>query len=350
MSAGRSNFLAGLSALFSLFSTSVKDIGIDLGTANTLVYQKGKGIILREPSVVAYDVRNDAVRAVGTEAKEMIGRTPGSIVAVRPLKHGVIADYDVTAAMLKRFVRQAMKGSLFSRVRMVVCIPAGVTEVESRAVYDAAKQAGATDIDLVEEPMAAAVGAGLPVWDAAGSMVVDVGGGTSEVAVISLGGTVVNTSLKIAGDDFDEAIVRFMRKKHNLLIGERTAEDIKIKIGTTYPLVEEETMVVRGRNLVTGLPKTVTVTASETEEALRETTSQIVEAVIAVLERTPPELSADILDRGIVLTGGGAMLRGLEQLIEEKTGINTMTAEEPMKVVAIGTGQFVEFMNGRKDF
>ena len=228
-------------------------------------------------------------------------------------------------------------------------MPSGVTEVEKKAVEEATFAAGAREVHLIEEPVAAAIGAGIDIAKPCGNMIVDIGGGTADIAVISLGGTVVNTSIKIAGDDFDEAIVRFMRKKHNLLIGERTAEDIKIKIGTTYPLVEEETMEVRGRNLVTGLPKTVTVTSSETEEALKETTSQILEAVIAVLERTPPELSADILDRGIVLTGGGALLRGLEELIEEKTGINTMTAEDPMKVVAVGTGQFVEFMSGRKE-
>ena len=326
------------------------DIGIDLGTASTLVYVKGKGVVLKEPTVVAYDRDTNDIKAIGEEARLMLGRTPGNIVAVRPLRQGVISDYMVTEKMIKYFVQKAIGRRTFKKPNISVCVPSGVTEVEKKAVEEATYAAGAREVRLIEEPVAAAIGAGIDISKPYGNMIVDIGGGTSDIAVISLGGTVVNTSLKIAGDDFDEAIVRFMRKKHNLLIGERTAEDIKIKIGTTYPLVEEETMVVRGRNLVTGLPKTVTVTASETEEALRETTSQIVEAVIAVLERTPPELSADILDRGIVITGGGAMLRGLEQLIEEKTGINTMTAEEPMKVVAIGTGQFVEFMNGRKDF
>ena len=325
------------------------DIGIDLGTASTLVYVKGKGVVLKEPTVVAYDRDTNDIKAIGEEARLMLGRTPGNIVAVRPLRQGVISDYMVTEKMIKYFVQKAIGRRTFKKPNISVCVPSGVTEVEKKAVEEATYAAGAREVRLIEEPVAAAIGAGIDISKPYGNMIVDIGGGTSDIAVISLGGTVVNTSLKIAGDDFDEAIVRFMRKKHNLLIGERTAEDIKIKIGTTYPLVEEETMVVRGRNLVTGLPKTVTVTASETEEALRETTSQIVEAVIAVLERTPPELSADILDRGIVLTGGGSMLRGLEQLIEEKTGINTMTAEEPMKVVAIGTGQFVEFMNGRKD-
>ena len=270
---------------------AVVDIGIDLGTASVLVYVKGKGVVLKEPSVVAFDRDTSEIRAIGEEARLMLGRTPGNIVAVRPLRQGVISDYTVTEKMIKYFVQKSL-----------------------------------------------------------GNMIVDIGGGTSDIAVISLGGTVVNTSLKVAGDDFDEAIVRYMRKKHNLLIGERTAEDIKIRIGTTYPLVEDETIEVRGRNLVTGLPKTVTVSSSETEEALREPTSQIVEAVIGVLERTPPELSADILDRGIVLTGGGALLRGLEELIEERTGIHTMTAEDPMQVVAIGTGQFVEFMSENKKF
>jgi rod shape-determining protein MreB len=286
------------------------------------------------------------IKAIGEEARLMIGRTPGNIVAVRPLRQGVISDYSVTEKMLKYFVHKAVGKSLFGRKpRISVCVPSGVTEVEKKAVTEAGYAAGAREVHLIEEPVAAAIGAGIDIAKPCGNMIVDIGGGTSDIAVISLGGTVVNTSIKVAGDDFDEAIVRYMRKKHNLLIGERTAEDIKIKIGTTYPLVEDMVMEVRGRNLVTGLPKTVTVTSSETEEALKETTAQIVEAVIAVLERTPPELSADILDRGIVLTGGGALLRGLEELIEEKTGINTMTAEDPMKVVAIGTGQFVEFMS-----
>ena len=321
-----------------------KEIGIDLGTANTLVFVKGKGIIKREPSVVAVDVRNDTVLAVGSQAKEMIGRTPGSIVAVRPLKDGVIADFDVTASMLRYFISKTVRSMFFSRPRVIICIPSGVTEVERRAVEDAARQAGAGTVDLIEEPMAAAIGAGLPISEPTGSMVVDIGGGTSEVAVISLGGTVVSTSIKVAGDDFDEAIVRYMRKKHNLLIGDRTAEDIKIQVGSAYTRAEESSIEVRGRNLVTGLPKTVTVTSEETREALREATAQIVEAVHSVLERTPPELAADISDRGIVLTGGGSMLQGLEQLIEEKTGITTMTADDPMTAVAIGTGQYIEYL------
>lgn len=326
------------------------DLGIDLGTASVLVYVKGKGVVLKEPSVVAFDRDTNVIKAIGEEARLMLGRTPGNIIAVRPLRQGVISDYTVTEKMIKYFVQKALGKRTFKKPRISICVPSGVTEVEKKAVEEATFAAGAREVHLIEEPVAAAIGAGIDISKPCGNMIVDIGGGTADIAVISLGGTVVNTSIKIAGDDFDEAIVRYMRKKHNLLIGERTAEDIKIKIGTTYPLAEEEKMEVRGRNLVTGLPKTVTVTSSETEEALRESTGQIVEAVIGVLEQTPPELSADILDRGIVLTGGGSLLRGLEELIEERTGINTMTAEDPMKVVAIGTGQFVEFMSGRKEF
>ena len=324
------------------------DIGIDLGTASILVYIKGKGVVLKEPSVVALDRETNKVITFGEEARLMIGRTPGNIVAVRPLRKGVISDYTVTEKMLKYFINKAVGKRTLRKPRIAVCIPSGATEVERKAVEDATYQAGAREVCIIEEPVAAAIGAGIDISKACGNMIVDIGGGTADIAVISLGGTVVSTSIKTAGDDFDEALVRYMRKKHNLLIGERTAEDIKIKIGTTYPLIEDETLEVRGRNLVTGLPKTVTVTSTETEEALRETTGQIVEAVISVLERTPPELSADILDRGIMLTGGGSMLRGMEELIEEKTGINTMTADDPMKVVAIGTGEYVEFMGERK--
>ena len=326
------------------------DVGIDLGTASVLVYVRGKGIVLREPSVVAVEKITGNILAVGEEARRMIGRTPGNIIAMRPLRDGVISNYDITERLLNHFLRKVVGRRIFFKPRVVVCVPSGVTEVEKRSVIDATEEAGARHTYLIEEPIAAAIGAGIDISAPRGSMILDIGGGTSDVAILSLGGAVLSDSIKIAGDKFDDAIVRYMRKKHNLLIGERTAEDIKIKIGTTYPLVEEEKMEVRGRNLVTGLPKTVTVTSSETEEALRESTGQIVEAVIGVLEQTPPELSADILDRGIVLTGGGALLRGLEELIEERTGINTMTAEDPMKVVAIGTGQFVEFMSGRKEF
>ena len=280
----------------------------------------------------------------------MLGRTPGNIVAVRPLRPGVISDYTVTEKMLKYFITKALGRRTLKKPRISVCVPSGVTEVEKKAVEDATYNAGAREVAIIEEPIAAAIGAGIDISRPCGNMIVDIGGGTSDIAVISLGGTVVSTSIKIAGDDFDEAIVRFMRKKHNLLIGERTAEDIKIKVGCAYPRAEVLSMDVRGRNLVTGLPKTVTVTSEETEEALRETTSQIVEAVHSVLEKTPPELASDISDRGIVLTGGGSMLQGLDELIEAKTGITTMVADDPMTAVAVGTGKFVEFLSEHKDF
>ena len=325
------------------------DIGIDLGTASVLVYVKGKGVVLKEPSVVAYDRETNEVKAIGEEARLMLGRTPGNIIAVRPLRHGVISDYTITEKMIKYFILKAQGRRTFKKPRICICVPSGVTEVEKKAVEEATFAAGAREVHLIEEPVAAAIGAGIDISKACGNMIVDVGGGTSDIAVISLGGTVVNTSIKIAGDDFDEAIVRYMRKKHNLLIGDRTAEEIKIKIGTTYPLAEIEKLEVKGRNLVTGLPKTVLVTSSETEEALKEISGQIVEAVISVLEQTPPELSADVLDRGILLTGGGSMLRGLEELIEEKTGIHTITAEDPLKVVAVGTGQYAEYIGGSRE-
>ncbi len=324
------------------------DIGIDLGTASVLVYVKGKGVVLKEPSVVAFDRNTNKIKAIGEEARLMLGRTPGNIVAVRPLRQGVISDYTVTEKMIKYFIQKAVGKSFFSkRPRVAVCVPSGATEVEKKAVDDATREAGARDVVIIEEPIAAAIGAGIEIAKPCGNMIVDIGGGTSDIAVISLGGTVVSTSIKIAGDDFDEAIVRYMRKKHNLLIGERTAEDIKINIGTVYKRPENNSMDVRGRNLVTGLPKTITVTSEETEEALREAATQIVEAVHSVLEKTPPELAADISDRGIVLTGGGALLHGLEELIEEKTGINTMTADEPLTAVAIGTGQYVEYLSDK---
>lgn len=322
------------------------DIGIDLGTASILVYVKGKGVVLKEPSVVAFDRDTNRIKAIGEEARLMLGRTPGNIVAVRPLRQGVISDYTVTEKMLKYFIQKAVGKQRFRKPLISICVPSQVTEVERKAVEDAAFQAGARDVKIIEEPIAAAIGAGIDIARPCGNMIVDIGGGTSDIAVISLGGTVVSASIKIAGDDFDDAIVRFMRKKHNLLIGERTAEDIKIRIGSAYPRPESVTVDVRGRNLVTGLPKTITVTSEETEEALKDTTSQIVEAVHSVLEKTPPELAADIADRGIVLTGGGSLLYGLEELIESKTGITTMTAEDPMTAVAIGTGRYVEFLSG----
>ena len=322
------------------------DIGIDLGTASILVYVKGKGVVLKEPSVVAFDRDTNRIKAIGEEARLMLGRTPGNIVAVRPLRQGVISDYTVTEKMLKYFIQKAVGKQRFRKPLISICVPSQVTEVERKAVEDAAFQAGARDVKIIEKPIAAAIGAGIDIARPCGNMIVDIGGGTSDIAVISLGGTVVSASIKIAGDDFDDAIVRYMRKKHNLLIGERTAEDIKIRIGSAYPRPESVTVDVRGRNLVTGLPKTITVTSEETEEALKDTTSQIVEAVHSVLEKTPPELAADIADRGIVLTGGGSLLYGLEELIESKTGITTMTAEDPMTAVAIGTGRYVEFLSG----
>lgn len=325
------------------------DIGIDLGTASILVYVNGKGVVLKEPSVVAFDRDTNRIKAIGEEARLMLGRTPGNIVAVRPLRQGVISDYTVTEKMLKYFITKAVGKQRFRKPLISICVPSGVTEVERKAVEDAAIQAGGRDVRIIEEPIAAAIGAGIDIARPCGNMIVDIGGGTTDIAVISLGGTVVSTSIKIAGDDFDEALVRYMRKKHNLLIGERTAEDIKIQIGSAFPRPEVQTVDVRGRNLVTGLPKTITVTSEETEEALKDATSQIVEAVHSVLEKTPPELAADIADRGIVLTGGGSLLFGLEELLEARTGITTMTAEEPMTAVAIGTGKYVEFLAGNRD-
>ncbi len=334
-----------------------RDIGIDLGTANTLVCIKGKGIIMREPSVVAVDVKNAIVKAVGSEAREMIGRTPGSIIAVRPLKDGVIADFNVTAAMLKKFIKQAMKGSFVSRARVVICIPSGVTEVESRAVYDAAKLAGANlrNVDLIEEPIAAAIGAGLPVWDAVGSMVVCIGGGTAEVAVISLGDIVTSQSVRVGGDNLDEAIISYVRKKHNLLIGERTAEMLKIEIGSAVEGDEEDQREIKGRNLVDGLPKNITITSSEVREALQDPLANIIDAIRGTLEKTPPELAADIIDRGIVLTGGSALLRGIDTFISEATGMPVVVANNPMDCVALGTQKRLEldipfdsYLNRRK--
>ena len=297
---------------------------------------------------MAFDRDTKKIRAIGEEARLMIGRTPGNIVAIRPLRQGVISDYTVTEKMLKHFIQKAIGKRTFKKPRISVCVPSRVTEVEKKAVEDAAYQAGAREVAVIEEPIAAAIGAGVDITKPCGNMIVDIGGGTTDIAVISLGGIVASTSVKIAGDDFDEAIVRYMRKKHNLLIGERTAEEIKIQIGTCYPDGEEMSMDVRGRNLVSGLPRRVTVTSAETEEALRESVSQIIEAIHEVLEKTPPELAADIADRGIVMTGGGCLLRGLEQIIEDKIGINAITAEDPMLCVAIGTGMFVEYLSGDK--
>lgn len=328
-----------------MFST---DIGIDLGTANVLVYSKGKGIVLQEPSVVAIDKNKDTVLAVGEEARRMLGRTPGNIVAIRPLRQGVISDYDITEKMLKHFISKAV-GKRLIKPRIAVCVPSGVTGVEKRAVEDATHQAGARHVEIIEEPIAAAIGAGIDISKACGSMVVDIGGGTTDIAVISLGGTVVSASIKSAGDNFDEAIVRYIRKKHNLLIGERTAEDIKMKIGTA--LIEDEedikTMDIRGRNLVTGLPVTINITSKQIAEALHEPVSGIAEAVHNVLERTPPELSSDISDRGIVMTGGGSLLNNLDRLLQKRTGIDVFVADDALSCVAVGTGKFVEYFSSK---
>lgn len=322
-----------------------KDIGIDLGTANTLVYMRGKGIIIREPSVVAVDVKMDRVRYVGQEAKDVIGRTPGSIVAVRPLKDGVIADFDMTTSMLQEFIRKALKGRAFagSRVRVIICIPSGVTAVERRAVKEATQNAGAKRVSIIEEPMAAAIGAGLPVADPTGSMIVDIGGGTSEVAVISLGGIVTSRSVRVAGDEFDSSIINYIKKKYNLLIGERTAENIKIAIGSAYPYADNEpSMDIKGRNLLNGLPENITVTSEEIREALSEPLSHVIEAIKVTLEKTPPELAADIIDQGIMLVGGGALLKGLDLLIHAETGMPVKVAERPLDCVADGTGKVLE--------
>ena len=326
------------------------DIGIDLGTASVLVYIKGKGVVLKEPSVVAIDRDTKKVKAIGEEARFMLGRTPGNIMAIRPLRQGVISDYDVTEKMMKYFIQKAGGKRFFRKPRISVCIPSAATEVEKRAVEEATYNAGAREVAIIEEPIAAAIGAGIDISKPCGNMIVDIGGGTSDVAVISLGGSVVSASVKIAGDDFDDAIIKYMRKKHSLLIGEMTAEEIKIKIGPAFKRPELVTLDVRGRNLLTGLPNTITVTSDETLEALELPCKQIVDSVHQVLEKTPPELAADIADRGIVLTGGGALLWGMEQLLEAKTGINTVTAENPMNCVAIGTGKFVEFLSNTTGF
>ena len=322
-----------------------KDIGIDLGTANTLVYLRGKGIIMREPSVVAVDTKTDEVRSVGHEAKAVIGRTPGSIMAGRPLKDGVIADFDITANMLARFIKKVCGNSMFFRPRVVICIPSGVTEVERRAVKEAALKAGARQVSVIEEPMAAAIGAGLPISEPSGSMVVDIGGGTSEVAVISLGGIVAARSVRVGGDEFDQAIIAYIKRKYNLLIGERTAEQIKIEIGSAYELEEEKEMEIKGRNLVDGLPKNITVHSEEIRDALAESLQKVVDAIKETLERTPPELSADIIDHGIMLTGGGALLRGLDELVHRETGIDVHVAETPLDCVAAGTGAVLDHID-----
>ncbi|MDI6906463.1 MAG: rod shape-determining protein [Thermoanaerobacterales bacterium] len=320
-----------------------RDMGIDLGTANTLVYVRGKGIVMREPSVVAIQKDTGQVLAVGEEAKQMIGRTPGNIVAIRPMKDGVIADFDTTQSMIKYFISKALRGKTFLiKPRVVIGVPSGVTAVEERAVREAALQAGAREAYLIEEPMAAAIGAGLPVHEPTGNMIVDVGGGTTEVAVISLGGIVTSRSIRVAGDEMDEAIIQHIKRSYNLMIGERTAEEIKIKIGTAYPPDVNDTEDVRGRDLVTGLPKTVTVTSEEIYRALSEPVAAILDAIRQTLERTPPELASDIMDRGIVMAGGGALLRGLDRLVSEETHMPVHLADEPLLAVAHGAGRVLE--------
>ncbi len=324
-----------------------KDLGIDLGTANTLVFVKGKGIVLREPSVVAIKTDTKKIVAVGDDAKKMIGRTPGNIVATRPMKDGVIADYETTAAMMKYFIKTCVKGKGFfgGKPYVMVCVPSGITAVEQRAVLDATREAGAREAYSIEEPFAAAIGADLPVWEPTGSMVVDIGGGTTEVAVISLGGIVTSISVRTAGDDFDEAIISYIRKTYNLLIGDRTAEAIKVEIGSAEITDDIGPMEIRGRDLVTGLPKTIEITAEEISKALHDTVYAIIDAVKNTLEKTPPELAADIMDRGIVLTGGGALLRNLDKVISDETQMPVIIADEPLDCVAIGTGKALDHID-----
>ena len=318
------------------------DIGIDLGTASILVYVKGKGVVLKEPSVVAFDRDTNRIKAIGEEARLMLGRTPGNIVAVRPLRQGVISDYTVTEKMLKYFIQKAVGKQRFRKPLISICVPSQVTEVERKAVEDAAFQAGARDVKIIEEPIAAAIGAGVDVTKPFGNLIVDIGGGTTDVAVISMAGSVVSASVKVAGDNFDQAIMSYVRKNHSLFIGEEAAENIKIKIGTACQEASPRMLEVKGRNVITGLPKVVTLTSEEIRIALRDATNQIVETVHGVLEKTPPELAADIVDRGIVLTGGGALLHGMDTLIEQKTGVSTLTVQDAMSAVVVGTGKYAE--------
>jgi rod shape-determining protein MreB len=322
-----------------LFGFASRDIGIDLGTANTLVYVKDHGIVLREPSVVAVKSGTNEVVAVGDDAKRMLGRTPGGITAIRPLKDGVIADFRVTEAMLRHFIRKVHNRRGMVRPRVVIAVPSGITEVEKRAVKESAEQAGAREVYLMEEPMAAAIGVGLPVQEAAGNMIVDIGGGTTEVAIISLSGIVYSRSVRVAGDELDDAIINYMKRAYNLMIGERTAEEIKLRIGSAFPLGKESTMEVKGRDMVAGLPKTITITSQEVREAMLEPLNTIIDAVRTTLERCPPELSADLVDRGIMLAGGGALLRGLDKLLQEETALPVHVAEDPLSAVAEGTGR-----------
>ncbi len=325
-----------------LLSLVSNDIGIDLGTANTLVYVKGQGVVLCEPSVVAIERGTNRVVAVGEEAKRMLGRTPGNIIAVRPMKDGVIADFEMTEAMLRYFIRRVHKKNSMISPRVVVAVPSGITEVEKRAVKDSAERAGArSPVYLVEEPIAAAIGVGLPIQEPCGNMIIDIGGGTTEMAVISLAGIVFAKSIRIGGDEFDEAVIQHLKRNYNLMIGERTAEEIKIRIGSAYPLEEEMTLEVKGRDILAGLPKTITVTSEEIREALSETVASILDAIRIALERTPPEISADLIDRGLILAGGGALLRGLDKIIAEETGLPVRIAEDPLTAVALGTGRYL---------
>ena len=322
-----------------VFNSFSRDMGIDLGTANTLVYVRGKGVVLREPSVVAIRKENNSILAVGEEARMMIGRTPGNIVAIRPMRDGVIADFDVTQAMLRHFISKAYRRRMFFRPQVVVCVPSGVTEVEKRAVLDATNQAGAREAFLIEEPMAAAIGSGLPVEEPTGSMIVDIGGGTSEVAVISLGGIVTSMSVRVGGDELDEAIIQYVRKQYNLMIGERTAEEIKIQIGTAYEREEETRMSIRGRDMVSGLPQNLEINSTEIKEAMAEPIESIMEAIRITLEKTPPELAADIMEKGVIIAGGAAQLHGFDKLVSEQTGMPVFLAEEPVDSVVLGAGK-----------
>ena len=319
------------------------DVGIDLGTASILVYVKGKGVVLKEPSVVAIDQYTNKFLAVGEEARQMLGRTPGNIVAIRPLKNGVISDYQITERMLRYFIRKAINKTIF-KPRIIVCVPSGITDVERRAVVEACQHAGAIKTYIIEEPIAAAIGAGIDITEPDGNMIIDIGGGTTDVAVIALGGIVVNTSIRVAGDDCDEAITKYIRKKYNMMIGERSAENLKISVGCAYPVEEERYQSVKGRNLLTGLPMTVDVSTSDMLEALNDTVQEIAEAVHSVLERTPPELASDIGNKGIVMTGGGALLYGMDKLISERTGIEVKIADNPVECVAVGTGKSLEWL------
>ncbi|MFA6141771.1 MAG: rod shape-determining protein [Candidatus Omnitrophota bacterium] len=337
------NFKRAFGKISKLYNDALgllsNDMGIDLGTATTLIYLKNQGIVLCEPSVVAVQAGTTTVLAVGEEAKRMLGRTPGNIVAIRPMKHGVITDFEISESMLRYFIKKVNSAKPLVRPRIVIAIPSGITEVEKRAVKDSALHAGAREVFMIEEPMAAAIGVGLPIQDPSGNMIIDIGGGTTEMAVISLAGVVFSKSVRVGGDELDEAIINYLKKNYNLMIGERTAEDIKIKIGSVYPLEEELKMEVKGRDLVAGLPKTVTVTSEEIREAMSEPVAQILEAVRITLERTPPELSSDLIEKGIVLAGGGSLLRGIDKLISEETGLPAHLAEDPMTAVALGTGK-----------